>query len=246
MSVRRLHHPSESGVNIRHNPDEPMIVILSDTPVHAQRIRHLLSGTEYGRHEVEIRPMKSGPDFLHHHFPSLIILDSENESTHELQVLKQIRASAPEICIMLITSNHDEIVAARALRAGVSAYIPSDELSTVIAQAIAKLAAGQRFVSEEVMQKILHGMTEAEQNQDELPIDKLSDREMTVFQLLSQGKNLRDIADEVGIHIKTVASHCNNIRRKLQFSNNHELILASIEWEQRQHAGQKNRDAHDH
>ena len=80
------------------------------------------------------------------------------------------------------------------------------------------------------MQGILHGMTENPECDTHIPVEVLSDREMMVFQLLGKGKCPRNIAEELGVNIKTVATHCNNIRRKLHTPDNRHLTKISLDW----------------
>jgi len=232
-------HGQDQGMvpheNASINRCQPTILIISDAPARAQRIRRLLSITAYADYNVQSKSMPVALPFLQHASCALIILDAQNKSVDQLHALKQVRAVAPETHIMMVTAENDPVVASRALRAGVSAYIPAEELSKLMTLAIAKLSTGERYVSEDVMQGILHGMVDKDNDSNIVMIETLSDREMSVFQLLSHGKNLRTIADEIGINIKTVTTHCNNIRRKLQIANNHELCRVSMEWAANHH-----------
>jgi len=162
--------------------------------------------------------------------PALVIMDVEDISIDPLHCLKQIKNALPETHVLVISRTGDATLASRSLRAGASAYLTAEEADALLDIAIAHIGSGSRYVSEEIMQGILHGMVESGSGENRLPIEVLSDREMVVFQLIGQGRTFREIADELGVNIKTVATHCNNIRRKLHSRDNRHLTRISRNW----------------
>jgi len=62
------------------------------------------------------------------------------------------------------------------------------------------------------------------------PIELLSNRELEVFQMIGRGQNTREVARKLNLSIKTIASHRENLKRKLQLSNAAELVRNAIHW----------------
>ena len=62
------------------------------------------------------------------------------------------------------------------------------------------------------------------------PLERLSDRELEVFQLIGQGRETRDIAKAMDISMKTVQAFCARIKEKLQLANAHELLREAVVW----------------
>ena len=62
------------------------------------------------------------------------------------------------------------------------------------------------------------------------PIEKLSDRELEVFQLLGRGYSTRQIADELHVSFKTIQSFSARIKEKLHYANANELLRGAVQW----------------
>jgi len=63
-----------------------------------------------------------------------------------------------------------------------------------------------------------------------LVADRLSDRELQVFELLGRGQTTREIGDDLNISVKTVERHCENIKEKLQLENRTQLLQHAVHW----------------
>lgn len=211
----------DSGILILTNSDKSGHII-------AQKIGSL--PTPLSDESTTVVSISQGLEHLRNVHLKLIILDAEEPGIDPLHWIKQVHTVQPETPVMIITTTCDPMLASRALRAGALAYLCSDEVNTLLGEAITKVAASERFVSENVMQGILHGIVETVHSESNLPVQLLSDREMMVFQLLGTGKAIRTIAGELGVNTKTVSTHCNNIRRKLQTPDNQHLAKISREW----------------
>ncbi len=213
------------------NPsDNTTVLIISSEPARIRSIEHALAESACTGITINIISIRAGTDVRTGKQPGLIILDAQDATVDPLHEVKRMRAALPDSRLILLYSTTDAVVASRALRAGAIAFLASREIPLLLVAAINMAMAGERFVSEEVMQGILHGMTENSENNTRIPIEVLSDREMMVFQLLGKGKCPRNIADELGVNIKTIATHCNNIRRKLHTPDNRHLTRISHDW----------------
>jgi DNA-binding NarL/FixJ family response regulator len=229
--------PEEAG-----NGDS--IIILSDDPRRALSIKEAVGSVPaYARDRIILAPIKNV--FDDHGFqPRLIILDDEKGKMDPLQWVKHVHTSSPDATLVLIAPQKDPLVASRALRAGAGGFIAGDEFESLLDEALRHIAEGERFVSDDVMQGILQGMVHTADQAEEIPVALLSDREMMVFQLLGQGKVVHAIAKELGVNIQTVATHCNNIRRKLHTVDNRQLTNLSREWVASRHHAHAHHASH--
>lgn len=217
------------GSNSDEQP-ENTIIVLSNAPVRAQSIEQMLNEIPAFQTDTVLTvPVKQKYE-PHSACPRMIVLDDENGKMDPLQWVKQVHATCPDTALVLIAPTKDPMLASRALRAGANAYISGDEFDTILPEAFAHIGENERYVSEEIMQGILHGMVQTNDSETNLPVESLSDREMMVFQLLGEGKIVQKIAEELDVNIKTIATHCNNIRRKLNAADNHQLSHLSRDW----------------
>jgi DNA-binding NarL/FixJ family response regulator len=162
--------------------------------------------------------------------PDLITVDiSLNESTNGIEFVKNIRAHLENTRILVVSMHDESIYALRALRAGAQGYLMKGEALPRAIEAIRTVAAGGIFLSEGMRQQVLLNLANGN-GTNRSPIDSLSDRELEVLQLSGQGQTPREIANQLGISVKTVETHRMRVREKLNLSNSAELMRFAIAW----------------
>jgi DNA-binding NarL/FixJ family response regulator len=160
----------------------------------------------------------------------LALLDISLPDKSGLELIKDIRALHPELPV-LVVSMHDEMVyAERVLRAGGRGYIMKQEGGEKFLQAIRQVLAGQIFVSEKMSARILEVFSGRQPEKSSSPVQKLTDREFEVFQLIGQGIGTRAIADQLHLSVKTVEVHRANIKDKLDIQTATDLVRYAVRW----------------
>ncbi len=162
--------------------------------------------------------------------PDLVITDMTMPGRGGLEFLKDVKALYPNLPV-LVVSMHDEMLhAERALRAGARGYLMKEAGGEKMLEAIRKVLAGQVYVSEKMAAKIVDVFSGRQPRGSHSPIEKLSDREFEVFQLIGQGKSTRDIAKQLNLSPKTVDVHRGHIKEKLALKNATSLIRHAVRW----------------
>jgi DNA-binding NarL/FixJ family response regulator len=103
--------------------------------------------------------------------------------------------------------------------------------------AIRQVLDGKIFVSEKMSSEILEIFSGRRAGAESSPVEKLTDREFEIFQLIGQGKVTRDIADQLHLSVKTIDVHRGNIKSKLKVMSAAELIRFAVRWTEFQGAG---------
>jgi DNA-binding NarL/FixJ family response regulator len=116
------------------------------------------------------------------------------------------------------------------LRAGGRGYIMKKEGGKRLMQAIRLVLSGQIYVSEKMVAKILEIFSGHRTEVTQSPVERLSDREFEVFQLVGQGKGTREIAAHLHLSVKTVEVHRANIKHKLKLKRGADLVRYAIRW----------------
>lgn len=166
--------------------------------------------------------------------PDIAILDLVLKDMDGIGLLKDIRQRYPDLPI-LVLSMHDEFVyAERALRAGATGYMKKDEMLDKVIPTLRQILQGHIYVTENVKDKILTKIVRRSGQADGSILDRLSDREMEVFQLLGQGYSTRRIAERWGRSVKTVETYRANIKRKLDLDVATDLVHFATEWVNKQ------------
>jgi DNA-binding NarL/FixJ family response regulator len=230
MKASRLHESARTDISPATGFRPEVLAIFADHRQHAFRLKALLEPYLTGGLNIELHDLREALMNTRQPRPAMVLLDIQSEGNDPLYFIKHLKQHWPDIAIIVLTGDTNASLAQRALRAGASAYLTAQEAHALLPDAVETIASGERFVSDDIMQGILHGMVENGRKESRLPIEMLSDREMVIFQMIGRGKPFRDIAGELNLNIKTVATHCNNIRRKLHSRDNRHLMRMSRDW----------------
>ena len=167
----------------------------------------------------------------------MILLDISLPDKNGLELIKDIQALKPGLPI-LVVSMHDELLyAERVLRAGGRGYIMKQEGGKKLLQAIRQVLGGQIYVSEKMSARILENFSGRHAESAGSPVQRLTDREFEVFQLIGQGKGTRDIAAHLHLSVKTVEVHRANIKKKLKLKTATDLVRHAIRWLETEKSG---------
>jgi len=163
--------------------------------------------------------------------PDIMIVDVSLAQGDGLDLVREVRAQRPELP-MLVLSMHDEMIyAERMLAAGASGYIMKEAAFDQLLIALRRVLDGGVYVSE-AMEKALGGPGEAGIPAAGAadPIGRLSNRELQVLSLIGRGLSSRQAAESLNVSVKTVESHRQSLKRKLNLATNAQLLQYSVKW----------------
>jgi DNA-binding NarL/FixJ family response regulator len=125
---------------------------------------------------------------------------------------------------------HEEsMYAERALRSGARGYVMKQEPQEKVMAAIRKVLSGETYLSEAVASKLLRNLSGARSGADVNPLDRLSDRELQIFRLIGEGKTVKTIADTLYLSPKTIETHKEHIKQKLNLATANDLLQYAIQ-----------------
>ena len=162
--------------------------------------------------------------------PDAVIVDISLQGNNGLELIKNLKALYEDLPILVFSMHDETIYAQRALRAGAKAYVMKKEDSSRIVEAIHKIVKGEIYVSSRVADQVLHQIVSGPSNSTASPIDRLTDRELEVVQLIGRGLSTREIAESLNLSIKTIESHRAHVKEKLHLRNATELVQFSVQW----------------
>jgi DNA-binding NarL/FixJ family response regulator len=162
--------------------------------------------------------------------PDLVLIDITLTGKNGIELIKDIRAFSPDV-LMLVISMHDEsLYAERVLRAGGRGYIMKQEGGKRMMLAIRRVLDGQIYVSEKISAKILDLFSGRRSQSENSPLERLTDRELEVFQKIGQALSTKEIGLQLHISGKTVEVHKGHIKEKLGLKSTRELISYAARW----------------
>lgn len=164
--------------------------------------------------------------------PDLAIIDISLDGMNGIELTKHLQALQPELPVLIVSMHDESLYGERALRAGAKGYIMKREARTRIVEAIRRVLNGSFYLSDEMSTKILLQYQGRRMDEESSSIERLSDRELEVFELFGRGFSTREIAESLLISPKTVESHRNRIKTKLAVDSTSELLQRAVQWVQ--------------
>jgi DNA-binding NarL/FixJ family response regulator len=162
--------------------------------------------------------------------PDIVIVDISLKTTHGVALVKDIKAQFKKMPILVLSMHDESLYAERVLRAGAMGYITKQEATRNIMRAIRQVLKGDIFVSETMASRMVHKLVAGNVQEHKSSIERLTDRELEVFQLIGRGLGTRRIAEELRLGIKTVESYRARIKDKLDLADGTQLLQQAIQW----------------
>ena len=164
--------------------------------------------------------------------PDIVLTDITLPGRSGLELIKDIHAVRPDLPVLVISMHDEALYAERALRAGARGYIMKHENGSKLVDAVRAVLRGQVYVSEKTSARVLgllsgNGRTALSTRSG---VERLSDREFDVFQLLGQGLSAHEIGARLHLCAKTIDAHRANIKRKLGVTTTSGLISYAAQW----------------
>jgi DNA-binding NarL/FixJ family response regulator len=213
------------------------IFIVDDHPMMRQGLVQLIGAESDLSICGEAENAGSALDVIDSLKPDLVLADISLPGKNGLELIKDFHALLPGLPVLVISMHDESLYAERVLRAGGRGYIMKQEGGKKLMQAIRQVLAGKIYVSEKMSADILEIFSGRRAGAESSPLEKLTDREFEVFQLLGEGKGTRDIAEKLHLSVKTVEAHRANIKAKLKLKSSPELIRHAVRWAESQGAG---------
>jgi DNA-binding NarL/FixJ family response regulator len=156
----------------------------------------------------------------------VVVLDLNLPDRPGLEVLSQIRNQAPDVPVLILSMQQHPSYAAHALRKGALGYVSKSTAREHLVTAISKVARGERFLTpamaESLALELVHSHGTGTHH-------SLSDREFQVLCLIAAGKPPRQIAAELSVSVKTVATHRARLLEKMGLRGNAEIVKYAME-----------------
>jgi DNA-binding NarL/FixJ family response regulator len=127
--------------------------------------------------------------------------------------------------VLVLTVYPEDQYAVRAIKAGACGFLTKESAPDKLIEAVRKIAAGGRYVSPELAETLASLVADESTGP---PHQRLSDREFEVFKRLSSGRTVSQVAEELGLSVKTVSTHRTRILKKMGMTTNAELTHYAV------------------
>lgn len=191
------------------------VVLADDHAMMREGVRHVLTATPgfqvvgeaAGGHEVVDVAERTQPD--------VVLLDISMPQGTGLEVLGELRRRAPAARVLVLSVHDDTEYVLESVRAGASGYLRKDTNPADLRQAIRAVHAGNAWYSPEVARHLASALRDPSSAPPPADISPLTGREREVLTGIARGLTNKEAAAELGISVRTVETHRDNLMRKL-------------------------------
>ena len=163
--------------------------------------------------------------------PDIAVIDIALKNGNGIDLIKRIKARNDSVRMLVWSMYGESLYAERALRAGAMGYINKEQATSQIITAITHVLEGKIYVSGPLADQLLNRAVGKRRDAGEhSPVEKLSDRELEVFQMFGRGLDTHQIAERMHISRKTVETYRSRIKEKLNIGGANELITRAVQW----------------
>jgi len=157
--------------------------------------------------------------------PQVVLMDVKMPGIGGLEATRKMLRNDPDIKIIALTVCGEEPFPSKLLQAGAAGYITKDSNLDEIVNAIKTVYSGKRYIGPEIAQQLaLKTVSDTEKS----PIDLLSERELQVMMMITEGQKVQEISDKLCLSPKTVNSYRYRLFDKLRVASDVELTHLAI------------------
>jgi DNA-binding NarL/FixJ family response regulator len=208
---------------------ERSVLIVEDYPLVREGLAALLrQGRDYALCG-EAEDAETALELIEKRRPDIVCLDLRLGDVDGFDLIRQIRTIHPPARILVISMHGEDMYAERALAAGAVGYIMKSEPPERILEALSEISEGRIYVSRRISMQVLNRV-KGPRGESGTGIKSLTDRELQIFHLIGLGYQTRQIAQRLGIGVKTVETHRENIKTKLGLEHAVALVREATVW----------------
>jgi len=164
--------------------------------------------------------------------PDVVLMDVRMPRRSGIEATRNIKESVPSTRIIMLTVSDEEEDLFEAIKAGATGYLLKDVQIDEVPDAVRGVHEGQSLINPAMAAKLISEFASMSRKEAErppqLPVPRLTDREMEVLRLVAKGMNNREIAKQLFISENTVKNHVRNILEKLQLHSRMEAVVYAV------------------
>lgn len=206
------------------------IVVVDDHPIVRQGLAELIACHDDLEICGEAEDANEAIELIERTRPDLAVIDISLKKSSGVDLIRDLKVHMPDLPVLVLSMHDESFYAERVLRAGARGYVTKAEAAVTVVDAIRKILSGQIYLSEAMSSRMLSKFVDGPAGKGGRPVDRLSNRELQVFELIGRGISTRRIAEDLHLSVKTIESHRENIKHKLKLSDAVELLQHAIQW----------------
>ncbi len=196
------------------------LMLVDDHPLVRDGLRAMLAGVSDVTVVGEAGDANEALAVLVDCAPTLVLMDIGMKEVNGIALTSMLLRRAPQLAVLMLSMYDSVEYAQRSMQVGARGYVLKDAPSSEILSAMRTVAAGGTYLSSSIAQRMFRVPT---------PRNQLSTREQDILACLARGQSSKQIAKALQLSVRTIESHRQNIRRKLDLETQADLIKYAVE-----------------
>lgn len=210
--------------------EKARVVIVDDHPIVRHGICRLLNREEDLSVTGEAENAAAAMTLLEEDLPDIVLVDLVLDGESGLDLIGTIRECWPDLPVLVVSMHDAPDYLERVLKAGAQGFVNKKESIQRLADAIRRVLSGKVYIGENMMDVLARSLASDDEKEEDGKVAELSEREIEVLELIGQGYRPRQIAETLHVSPKTVNSHRENMKRKLDLDSTADLDRFAIRW----------------
>jgi DNA-binding NarL/FixJ family response regulator len=206
------------------------VLIVDDHPIVRQGLSQLINAEDDLEVCGDAATVEEALQSLAESYPDVVIVDLSLAHSDGLELIKEIRSETRHLPVLVLSMHDENMYAERLLSAGANGYIMKQAAADQLLTALRRVLAGGVYVSEHLGASMIERIAGNDTDQASNPIERLSNRELQVLNLIGRGKTTREVAENLNLSVKTVESHRQRIKKKLNLQTSAQLVQFAVSW----------------
>ena len=206
------------------------VLLVDDHPIVRKGLTMLINSQADMEVCGEAPGMAEAMKIVFDRHPDFVIVDLSLQNGSGLELVREIMKIRPETNVLVNSLHEESLYAERVLRVGAKGYINKMEGTDRIVEAMRCILAGKIYISDKMKEQLLCRSVGVQTEENQAPVDRLSDRELEVFELIGKGLSVKDIAEKLHLSPKTIETYRDSIKTKLNLENSRQVIQHAIHW----------------
>ena len=202
---------------------ERRVLIVDDHPMLRQGLRMLIEQGHDLKVCGEAADIRSAHAALQQTQPDIVMLEISLQAGSGIGLIRHIRSTYGQLPVLVFSMHDEDIYAERLLSAGANGYIMKQAPAEQLITALRRVLAGESYVSEHVETNRIERLAVGGRKQTGDFLERLSNRELEVLDLIGRGRTGRQVAEGLGLSLKTVDCHRKHIKKKLRLKNSAQM-----------------------
>lgn len=204
------------------------VVLADDHVLFRQALRHLLEMESDIRVVAEADDGSAAIELVTRHLPDVVVLDLSMPAVDGITAAGALREKYPHLGILMLTMFAEDAQVIRAIRAGADGYLLKNSESTRVVEAIRAVARGESTIDPELASKVMNEFRRMSDVDTSLNVSGLTDREVSLLQLVAGGLSNKEIAEELGLAESTVKNRLSILFQKLDVKDRTQAAIYAM------------------